>query len=125
MSVNAFDMALRKVCDSLAAPCAVFDPATDALLLANPAFRQELGALPASRAAFEQQFEPVTVTAPTSPQLSQLEDIPQAQRVEVFCPRSSRWYSFQWSVLRNHQDNPLTQLNAQNLTERIETLRQQ
>jgi C4-dicarboxylate-specific signal transduction histidine kinase len=125
MSVNAFDIALRKVCDSLAAPCAVFDPATDALLLANPAFRQEFGALPASRAAFEQQFEPVTVTAPTSPQLSPLEDIPQAQRVEVFCPRSSRWYSFQWSVLRNHQDNPLTLLNAQNLTERMETLRQQ
>jgi C4-dicarboxylate-specific signal transduction histidine kinase len=123
MSVNAFDMALRKVCDSLVAPCAVFDPSTDALLLANPAFRQEFGALPASRAAFEQLFEPVT--PPTGPHLSPLEDIPQAQRVEVFCPRSSRWYSFQWSVLRNLQDNPLTLLNAQNLTERMETLRQQ
>src|SRR6266704_2251858 len=101
MSVNAFDMALRKVCDSLAAPCAVFDPSTDTLLLANPAFRQEFGTLPTSRTAFEQLFE--SVTAPGAGNVSPLEDIPQAQRVEVFCPRSSRWYSFQWSVLRNHQ----------------------
>ena len=28
-------------------------------------------------------------------------------------------------MLRNHQDNPLTLLNAQNLTEHMETLRQQ
>ena len=116
-------MALREVCGSLAAPCAVFDPSTDALLLANPAFRREFGALPTSRPAFEQLFEPVA--PPVTGTLSPLEDIPQAQRVEVFCPRSSRWYSFQWSVLRNQQDNPLTLLNAQNLTERMETLRQQ
>jgi signal transduction histidine kinase len=57
--------------------------------------------------------------------LSPPQDIPEAQRSEVFCPRSSRWYAFQWSVLRNLQDTPLTLLSAQNLTERMEALRQQ
>ncbi len=114
-------MALRKVCDSIAAPCAVFDAMSDTLVLANSAFRQEFGSLPTSRTAFEQLFEPVGASVAVSPP----EDIPETRPVEVFCPRSSRWYSFQWSVLRNHQDNPLTLLNAQNLTERVETLRQQ
>jgi hypothetical protein len=45
--------------------------------------------------------------------MSPLEDIPKAQRLEVFCPRNSRWYAFPWSVLRNHQDGVLTLLSAQ------------
>jgi hypothetical protein len=123
--VNTFDQALRTVCDGLAAPCAVFDPASDALLLANPAFRREFGALPNSRAEFEQLFEPLSPGPAVAGSVSPLEDIPEARRLEVFCPRSSRWYAFQWSVLRNHQDAPLTLLSAQNLTERMETSRQQ
>jgi C4-dicarboxylate-specific signal transduction histidine kinase len=123
--VNTFHQALRTVCDGLATPCAVFDPASDALLLANPAFRREFGALPNSRTEFEQLFEPVGSGPPAAGTLSPLEDIPEAQRLEVFCPRSSRWYAFQWSVLRNQQDAPLTLLSAQNLTERMETSRQQ
>ncbi len=118
-------MALREVCASIAAPCAVFDARSDLLILANSAFRREFGSLPASRTAFEQLFEPVATGGNSGSHMSPPEDIPEPRPVEVFCPRSSRWYSFQWSVLRNHQDNPLTLLNAQNLTERVETLRQQ
>jgi len=111
--VNTFTQALQAVCDSLPTPCAVFDPASDALVLANPAFGREFEALPNTRAGFEQQFERV----------SPPEDIPEAQRFEVFCPRSSRWYAFQWSVLRM-SEGTLTLLSAQNLTERMETSRQ-
>jgi C4-dicarboxylate-specific signal transduction histidine kinase len=124
--VNTFDQALQAVCDSLPTPCAVFDRASDELLLANPAFRREFGELPGSRAGFEQLFEPVCLApALLAADVSPLEDIPEAQRLEVFCPRSSRWYAFQWSVLRNHQESRWTLLSAQNLTERMETSRQQ
>ena len=111
--MNTFPQALQAVCDSLPTPCAVFDPASDVLVLANPAFRDEFGGQPDTRAGFEQQFERV----------SPPEDIPEAQRLEVFCPRSSRWYEFQWSVLRT-SEGTLTLLSAQNLTERMETSRQ-
>ncbi|MEA3181651.1 MAG: hypothetical protein QOI59_5174 [Gammaproteobacteria bacterium] len=124
--MNTFDQALQAVCDSLPTPCAVFDRASDGLLLANPAFRREFGELPNSRAEFEQLFEPVCLApALLAADVSPLEDIPEAQRLEVFCPRSSRWYAFQWSVLRNHQEGRWTLLSAQNLTERMETSRQQ
>jgi signal transduction histidine kinase len=119
-----FELALRRVVESLPSPCAVFDPATDALVLANPAFQAEFALLPASRAAFEQLFEPVSVES-SGGDLSPLDDIAAPRRVEVFCANSGRWYCFQWSILNTPADTAFLLLSAQNLTERMETLRQQ
>lgn len=122
-SAALFEMALQRVLESLPALCAVFDPDTDALVLANPAFRMEFGLLPASRSAFEERFEPVAADS-SATGLSPLGDIAAPGRVQVFCVRSGRRYCFQWSILRTAPDTALLLLNAQNLTDHLETSRQ-
>jgi signal transduction histidine kinase len=113
--------ALEQFCAAVPEPHAVFDTADDALLLANSAFVAEFGAPPSARADFERSFEPVIPS-----------DNPRAhpethefRRVELFCPRSGRWYLFHWSHLRAPDDSLLLMLSAQNLTERMDTTRQQ
>jgi C4-dicarboxylate-specific signal transduction histidine kinase len=114
---------LHRVFEGLATACAVFDPGSDALVLANRGFHDEFGALPATRSAFEQLFEPVAIDSTAA--LSPPADIAAPRRVEVFCAQSGRWYCFQWSLIKDTEDSPLLLLSAQNLTERMETLRQQ
>jgi C4-dicarboxylate-specific signal transduction histidine kinase len=119
-----FEAALTQFCAAVPAPAAVFDAAGDGLICANSAFRAEFGTLPNSRAQFERDFEPVSGTGAdirASPPADGGEDAP---RYEVFCPRSSRWYLFQWSTMRAPDNCELTLLSAQNLTERMDTLRQ-
>jgi C4-dicarboxylate-specific signal transduction histidine kinase len=105
---SLFEAALAQVCEVSPSPCAVFDPHADTLVLANPAFRAEFGAAPQTRAHFEQSFEPLAMAADG----------------EVFCPRTGRWYAFHWSSLQGPDDSAFTMLSAQNLTERMETMRQ-
>jgi C4-dicarboxylate-specific signal transduction histidine kinase len=115
-----FDSALAQVCAAAPGPQAIFDLTDDVLMLANAAFIAEFGGTPASRAAFERGFEPVGTDSP-----QQAYDADDAQRVELFCPRNSRWYLFHWSPLQAPDGNRLLMLNAQNLTERMDTMRQQ
>ncbi len=103
-----FEAALAQVCAATPGPQAIFDLADDVLMLANPAFVAEFGGVPTSRAAFERDFEPVTGASD-----------------ELFCPRTGRWYLFHWSRLQVPDGNELVMLNAQNLTERMDTMRQQ
>ena len=117
-----FESALAQVCAASPGPQAIFDPADDVLMLANPAFVAEFGCTPPSRAAFERSFEPVATTTDGTPPAY---DAEETQRVELFCPRTSRWYLFHWSRLRAPDGTPLLMLNAQNLTERMDTMRQQ
>jgi signal transduction histidine kinase len=119
-----FEAALSRVCAALPAPCAVFDAVDDAPILANPAFLTEFGALPGSLAAFEQGFEPVGLPTSDTAHALLADDAREAWRVEVFCPRSGRWYSFHWSRLQTPEGSALLLLNAHNLTERIDAVRQ-
>jgi C4-dicarboxylate-specific signal transduction histidine kinase len=108
-----FEQALQRVCAALPLPCAVFDTGDDALILANPAFLAEFGAPPpVSRTMFEQGFEPVSVLGGQ-----------EAHSVEVFCPRSGRSYSFQWTQLRHPRGCELAVLSTQDLTERMDAVR--
>ena len=108
----AFEAALLQFCAAVPTPTAVFDAADDALICTNSAFRAEFGNLPTSRTQFEQNFEPVGAVADEAPGR------------EVYCPFSSSWYSFHWSTMRAPDDSELMLLSAQNLTERMETMRQ-
>ena len=117
-----FESALAQLCAAAPGPQAIFDSSDDTLVLANPAFAAEFGYIPASRAAFERSFEPVATTAESAPQELESEE---TYRIEVFCPRTSRWYLFYWSRLRTPDGSLLRMLNAQNLTERMDTVRQQ
>jgi len=117
-----FESALAQVCAAAPGPQAIFDLGGDVLMLANSAFVAEFGSTPASRAAFERGFEPVSSGAdhPTASC-----DGEMSQRAELFCPRTGRWYVFHWSRLHAPDGTPLLMLNAQNLTERMDTMRQQ
>jgi signal transduction histidine kinase len=118
-----FEAALAQVCAAAPGPQAIFDLADDVLMLANPAFVAEFGCIPQSRTAFERGFEPVSgASDPNSPPAC---DTEETQRVELFCPRTSRWYLFHWSRLQAPDGSQLLMLNAQNLTERMDTMRQQ
>ena len=117
-----FESALAQVCAATPGPLAIFDLAEDVLILSNAAFVAEFGCTPTSRAAFERSFEPVAATTDSS---AQTYDADNTQRVELFCPRTSRWYLFHWSRLQAPDGSLLLMLNAQNLTERMDTMRQQ
>ncbi|HEY6923115.1 MAG TPA: ATP-binding protein [Steroidobacteraceae bacterium] len=117
-----FESALAQVCEAAPGPVAVFDRAPDVLMLANAAFVAEFGCTPASRAAFERDFEPVSSTTDSPPPACAGSE---TQRVELFCPRTGRWYVFHWSHLQAPDGARLLMLNAQNLTERMDTMRQQ
>ncbi len=119
-----FDTALSHVCAALPAPCAVFDELDDTLLHANAAFVREFGDPPATRSRFEESFEPVQVGAHETCGSAQPCDSPEAQRAEVFCPRSGRWYCFQWTRMRTPDGSVLVMLSVQNLTERMDAIRQ-
>lgn len=118
----SFEASLAQFCAAVPTPHAVFDEADDALVLANPPFVAEFGAVPASRKAFERDFEPVSIES-DSPARSG--GVDTAHRVEVFCPRRGRWYVFHWSRLFAPHGGILVMLSAQNLTERMDTMRQQ
>jgi hypothetical protein len=118
-----FDVALSQFCSAAPTPCAIFDPDDDTLILANSAFVSEFGALPESRSAFERDFEPVGVVV-LDDDAALAGSFNGAQCVEVFCPRRSRWYSFHWSRLQAPENSSLVMLSVQNLTERMETVRQ-
>jgi C4-dicarboxylate-specific signal transduction histidine kinase len=118
-----FESALVQLCAAAPGPQAIFDSADDTLVLANPAFTTEFGCVPSSRAAFERSFEPVATTSADS--TLQEHESEGGRRVEVFCPRTSRWYLFHWSRLRAPDGSLLVMLNAQNLTERMDTMKQQ
>jgi len=117
-----FESALAQVCAAAPGPLAIFDLTDDVLVLANPAFVAEFGCTPASRAAFERGFEAVSSAADTPPPNY---DGEETQRIELFCPRTGRWYLFHWSRLQAPDGTRLLMLNAQNLTERMDTMRQQ
>jgi C4-dicarboxylate-specific signal transduction histidine kinase len=117
-----FESALAQVCAAAPGPLAIFDLSDDVLVLANPAFVAEFGCTPASRAAFERGFEPVSSGTDNPPPGCGGE---ATQRVELFCPRTGRWYLFHWSRLQAPDGTLLLMLNAQNLTERMDTMRQQ
>lgn len=104
---------LAQFCAAVSVPCAVFDADSQSLLFANAAFLAEFGAAD-SRPTFERAFEPVQ-SAPGR------EPAPGCS--EVFCPSSGRWYSFSWSPLQL-AGRALALLSVQNLTERMEALRQ-
>ena len=117
-----FESALAQVCAAAPGPLAVFDLTDDVLMLANPAFITEFGCTPTSRTAFERGFEPVSTGIDNPSPGCDGEDV---QRVELFCPRTGRWYLFHWSRLAAPDGAQLLMLNAQNLTERMDTMRQQ
>ncbi len=117
-----FESALAQVCAAAPGPQAIFDLTDDVLMLANPAFVAEFGCVPASRAAFERGFEPVSSAIDASPPGC---DGEEPHRIELFCPRTGRCYLFHWSRLQTPEGAPLLMLNAQNLTERMDTMRQQ
>ena len=119
-----FEVALRQVCEGLPIPCAVFDTADDSLLLANPAFLEEFGGRPLSRTAFEKNFERVTALSPRGEDRRQPGQAQGASPVEVFCPATGRSYAFLWSSMRSPDDSELMVLSTQDLTERMEALRQ-
>ncbi|MDE0855935.1 MAG: hypothetical protein OSA97_16090, partial [Nevskia sp.] len=104
---------LAQFCAAVSVPCAVFDADSQSLLFANAAFLAEFGAAD-SRPTFERAFEPVQ-SAPGRE--------PAPGCAEVFCPSSGRWYSFSWSPLQL-AGRALALLSVQNLTERMEALRQ-
>jgi signal transduction histidine kinase len=119
----SFEAALSQFCAVAPTPCAVFDASADTLVLANAAFVAEFGSPPASRSEFEHGFEPVNVTS-TDDHPSPAPAANGVRRAEVFCPRRSRWYCFEWHRLRTPEQSDLIMLSAQNLTERVETIRQ-
>lgn len=117
-----FESALAQICAAAPGPQAIFDLTHDVLMLANPAFLAEFGSIPASRTVFERGFEPVSSATEAAPSGCEGEE---PQRMELFCPRTGRWYLFHWSRLQTPDGTPLLMLNAQNLTERMDTMRQQ
>jgi len=122
---GAFEAALRGLLAEIPTSHAVFESGDDSLLFANPAFFAEFGALPESRASFEQRFEPVSVTAHDSDLGASPAAKADGRRTEVFCPASGRWYVLQWSRLHRPEGGALTLLTAQNLTERMDNVREQ
>ena len=122
---GAFEAALRGLLAEIPTSHAVFESGDDSLLFANPAFFAEFGALPESRASFEQRFEPVSVTAHDSDPGASPAAKADGRRTEVFCPASGRWYVLQWSRLHRPEGGALTLLTAQNLTERMDNVREQ
>jgi signal transduction histidine kinase len=107
----AFDAALAQICAAFPGAQAVFDVSDDTLVVANTAFVTEFGALPLSRSSFEQRFEPVHSTD-------------AGRSAEMFCRQTGRWYGFHWSSLEAPDGTPLMMLSVQNLTERVDSLRQ-
>src|SRR6478672_2088892 len=80
-----FESALAQVCAAAPGPQAIFDLTGDVLMLANSAFVAEFGSTPASRAAFERGFEPVSSGTDHPPASC---DGEASQRTELFCPRT-------------------------------------
>jgi signal transduction histidine kinase len=124
-SRSAFEDALRGLLVEIPTPHALFEGADESLVLANPAFFAEFGVLPDSRASFAQRFEPVSVTAHDGDPDASPEARADGQRTEVFCPGSGRWYVLQWSRLHRPDGGELALLTAQNLTERMDNVREQ
>ncbi len=122
---DPFDAALGQICAAVPAPLAVFDMANDTLVSANPAFFAEFGLMPASRTSFEQGFEPVSTAGATEADVvGSLQGKLEGRRTEMFCRHSGRWYVFQWSRLQRPNGSALALLTVQNLTERIDNVRQ-
>ena len=119
-----FEVALQQVCEALPIPCAVFDAADDSVILANRAFLGEFGGRPVSRTTFEQGFEPVAVLNTQGDSRRLAGESQGASPLEVFCPSTGRSYAFQWSSMRSPDGSPLAVLSTQDLTERMEALRQ-
>lgn len=121
-SIPAGEPQLKHLCAAIAAPCAIFDAPAGQLVFANAAFLAEFGEAPASRSVFEQRFEQVPVALPDGHAApAEAADSPAT---EVFCPASGRWYAFNWSPLGAVAGRELAVLSVQNLTERMEALRQ-
>jgi C4-dicarboxylate-specific signal transduction histidine kinase len=117
---SAFDAALVQVLGAIAIPHAVFDTVEQTLILANPAFLAEFGTAPASRSSFEERFEPVQTASIDAPSRSL-----DGERREVFCRHTGRWYVFRWVRIATPDGTRLVLLSAQNLTERVNDIRQQ
>jgi len=119
----AFDAALLQVLGSITAPHAVFDAGGQTLMFANPAFLAEFGAAPDSRSGFEQRFDPVqgggsdAFAAPDGRRC-------EGDRCEVFCRETGRWYVFWWGHLEAPDGAALLLLSVQNVTERVNDIRQ-
>lgn len=115
----AFDAALAQICAAFPSAQAVFDVSDDTLVVANTAFVTEFGALPLSRSSFEQRFEPVAREP-----VSSVHPMDTGRRSEMFCRQTGRWYAFHWSSLEAPDGAPLVMLSVQNLTERVDSMRQ-
>lgn len=120
----AFEVALAQFCHAAPSACALFDADDDTLIIANAAFVTEFGGSPGTRTEFNRSFEPVAIVHSDDGDASLSGAIPSPHGVEVFCPRLSRWYSFHWSRLQAPESSAVIMLNVQNLTERMETVRQ-
>ena len=120
----AFDAALAQICAAFPRSQAVFDVSDDTLVVANTAFVAEFGASALSRSSFEQRFEPVDSASVQGERLPPLQDHPSGRRVEVFCRQTGRWYEFHWSSLEAPDGATLVLLSVQNLTERVDSIRQ-
>lgn len=122
---DTFNVALGQICAAVPAPLAVFDTADEALVVANPAFFAEFGVMPVSRTSFEQRFEPVSTGGALAGDVgASLQGKLEGRCIEMFCRHSGRWYVFQWSRLRRPDGGTLALLTTQNLTERMDNVRQ-
>lgn len=119
----AFDAALAQVLGAIAVPHAVFAAVEQTLILANPAFLAEFGTAPASRASFEERFEPVQAASTDTLRAENGRTL-DCERREVFCRHTGRWYVFRWAHLVTPQGTKLVLLSVQNLTERVNDIRQ-
>lgn len=119
---SAFDAALVQVLGAIAVPHAVFD-VDQRLAHANPAFLAEFGSTPTTRSSFEERFEPVQAASIDALRAENGRCF-DGERREVFCRQTGRWYGFRWVHLATPDGTTLTLLSVQNLTERVNDIRQ-
>jgi C4-dicarboxylate-specific signal transduction histidine kinase len=108
--------------DALPHPCAAFHDRSGSMLHANAPFVTAFGNGTPARSEFETRFEKLA-----SSEVSSADG--QALSNEVFHSASGRWYSFTWTRLQlpwnGRARASCSLLNAHDLTERVESLRQQ